>query len=150
MQKLLPVLLIGTILYNCCVYYVFHPLFDSMWDLLPFFMFVFICTFLPIYIHGTPCILLHWITIPAFLSYGLFVEMLLFQLPILCLLLSRKLDKPRLYHYFINSIILFANSSLVADKSSMKPFISISDFPIYTFTLCDKKSRTCTCSCCSF
>lgn len=115
MQKLLQALLIGlsftiVVIGIMLVYHVFPPPFVNMWDLLPFFILVVICTLLPIHIHGTPFILLYWVTVPAFLTYGLFVEMLLFQLPILCLLLSRMLGKPRLYHYFINSIILFATS----------------------------------------
>ncbi|HEY4554157.1 MAG TPA: sensor domain-containing diguanylate cyclase [Bacillaceae bacterium] len=65
---------------------------------------------MPLIINGTTLFLSHWITIAAFLSYGLFFEMVLLQFATVIVMFAIKLRRHELYRYFLNSSMLFITS----------------------------------------
>ncbi|MBO1005592.1 sensor domain-containing diguanylate cyclase [Pseudogracilibacillus auburnensis] len=65
---------------------------------------------LPLVINGTTLFLSHWVTVAAFLSYGLFFEMILLQMATVCVMIVIKLKKDELHRYFLNSTMLFITS----------------------------------------
>ncbi|MBS4208942.1 sensor domain-containing diguanylate cyclase [Bacillus sp. FJAT-50079] len=82
----------------------------SMWEMLLFTVLACMIACIPIIINGTTIILTHWITLAAFLSYGLFFEMLMLQAATICVMLKLRLRKHELHRYFLNSSMLFLTS----------------------------------------
>lgn len=84
-----------------------HPPVDLNW--MAIFLFASL-SFLTIYgmmdHRGRPVFLVLWLTIPAFLLYGVFIEMVIMQLAVLAFLLSEN-SRFNWYHLFFNSTIVF-------------------------------------------
>ncbi|MFD1927284.1 sensor domain-containing diguanylate cyclase [Sporosarcina siberiensis] len=87
--------------------------------LLIFLLFTIVTLNFPISLNGKPLFLAMWITIPAFLLYGLFVETLLMQIAITTMLVKVSKDNTtRPYRFFMNSLILFILSVAAASVFS--------------------------------
>ena len=78
-----------------------------------FIVFGFLTTYYPILRNGMPIFLVLWVTVPAFLMYGLFIEIIVMQISILAILLSLPSKLPLLQRFFINST-LFIFLSIIA------------------------------------
>ena len=78
-----------------------------------FIVFGFLTAYYPILRNGIPIFLVLWVTVPAFLMYGLFIEIIVMQISILAILLSLPSKLPLLQRFFINST-LFIFLSIIA------------------------------------
>ena len=78
-----------------------------------FIVFGFLTTYYPMLRKGIPIFLVLWVTVPAFLMYGLFIEMIVMQISILAILMSLPSKLPLLQRFFINST-LFIFLSIIA------------------------------------
>lgn len=84
-----------------------------------FACFGFFTTYFPIYFKGKPLFLVMWVTVPVFLKYGLFAEMVIMQLAILGGLFgfsNTQQSKP--YRFFVNSLLFFVLSLCAAGMFS--------------------------------
>ena len=79
-----------------------------------FIVFGFLTTYYPILWNGMPIFLVLWVTVPAFLMYGLFIEMIVMQISILAILLSLPSKLPLLQRFFINSTLYLFLSIIAA------------------------------------
>lgn len=86
------------------------PVHMGFWDVLIFTIMACLIACIPVVINGTTIFLSHWITLAAFLSFGLFFEMLLLQLSTIFVMIAIKLRKNELYRYFLNSGMMFLTS----------------------------------------
>ncbi|MFS0575379.1 sensor domain-containing diguanylate cyclase [Sporosarcina sp. 179-K 3D1 HS] len=64
--------------------------------------------------RGRPVFLVLWLTIPAFLLYGIFVEMMIMQLAVTAFLITDKSERSLWYHFFFNSSVVFILSITAA------------------------------------
>ncbi|MBO0587101.1 sensor domain-containing diguanylate cyclase [Sporosarcina sp. E16_8] len=78
-----------------------------------FIVFGFLTTYYPMLRNGIPIFLVLWVTVPAFLMYGLFIEIIVMQISILAILMSSPSKLPLLQRFFINST-LFIFLSIIA------------------------------------
>ena len=78
-----------------------------------FIVFGFLTAYYPILRNGIPIFLVLWVTVPAFLMYGLFIEIIVMQISILAILFSLPSKLPLLQRFFINST-LFIFLSIIA------------------------------------
>ncbi|MDN4607146.1 sensor domain-containing diguanylate cyclase [Sporosarcina highlanderae] len=87
-------------------------------NLLYFFLFVIfsvLTALLPIKLKGDPITLLMWVTIPAFLLYGIAIEMIAMQFAsIASLFVSKGNLQSKIQRFFINSIMMFILSIISA------------------------------------
>ena len=74
----------------------------------------FLAVYFPIMRNESPLFLVMWITIPAFLMYGLFVEIIVIQLAVLASLFSVSSALTLLMRFFFNSILFFVLSVVAA------------------------------------
>ena len=79
-----------------------------------FMVFGFLTAYFPILRNGIPIFLVLWVTVPAFLMYGLFIEIIVMQISILAILLSLPSKLPLLQRFFINSTLFIFLSILAA------------------------------------
>ncbi|VEF47465.1 GAF sensor-containing diguanylate cyclase [Bacillus freudenreichii] len=79
----------------------------GVWDAAAYTAIVLIIATLPITVNGTSLLLIQWITIPAFLSHGLFFEMFLLQVATVTLAFTAKLKKQQPYRFLIHSSKFF-------------------------------------------
>lgn len=75
-----------------------------------FMIFGFLTVYYPIKRNGTPIFLVMWVTIPAFLMYGLFIEMIVMQISILAILFTFSNNQTKMHRFFINSILFYVLS----------------------------------------
>ncbi|MEK4403916.1 sensor domain-containing diguanylate cyclase [Sporosarcina sp. FSL K6-6792] len=78
-----------------------------------FMVFGFLTVYFPILRNDIPIFLVLWVTVPAFLMYGLFIEIIVMQISILAILLALPSKLPSLQRFFINST-LFIFLSIIA------------------------------------
>ncbi|WP_342505315.1 sensor domain-containing diguanylate cyclase [Sporosarcina sp. FSL K6-2383] len=74
----------------------------------------FLAVYYPIKRNESPIFLVTWLTIPAFLMYGLFVEIIVMQLAILATLFNKSSSLSLLLRFFFNSTLFFILSVLAA------------------------------------
>ena len=74
----------------------------------------FLAVYFPIMRSESPLFLVMWITIPAFLMYGLFVEIIVIQLAIMASLFSGSGSLTLLLRFFFNSVLFFVLSVVAA------------------------------------
>lgn len=67
----------------------------------------FFTVYYPILRNGTPIFLVLWVTVPAFLMYGLFIEMIVMQISILAVVTKSPSKLPLMQRIFINSTLFF-------------------------------------------
>lgn len=87
------------------------------WNYLILFMLFAICTVcFPVMRNGRPLFLVIWITLPAFLLYGIVVEVILMQISCILMLFAYKSPVPYIIRYFFNTtlyLILSISSAVV-------------------------------------
>ncbi len=79
-----------------------------------FIVFGFLTVYYPISRNGNPIFLILWATVPAFLMYGLFIEIIVMQFAILAILFSFPSKLSLLQRFFINSTLFFILSIIAA------------------------------------
>lgn len=80
-----------------------------------FIIFSVLTTFFPIKLKGDPITLVMWVTIPAFLLYGIAVEMIIMQFAAIAILFVSKGNiQNKLQRFFMNSLMMFILSILSA------------------------------------
>jgi diguanylate cyclase (GGDEF)-like protein len=79
-----------------------------------FILFGFLTFYYPIVRNGTPIYLVLWVTVPAFLMYGLFVEMIVMQVSVIAVILSFPSKQSVVQRFFINSMLFFFLSIIAA------------------------------------
>ncbi|WP_059283206.1 hypothetical protein [Bacillus coahuilensis] len=80
------------------------------WDLVVMFgyiLLVFLVSYFPIVINQTPIVNIQWVTIAAFLQFGLYFEILLTQMAVLFMLVRLNLGKGDSYRFPMNSLMFF-------------------------------------------
>lgn len=90
----------------------FPPTIHNWLDAVSLFLLSATAAIFPIIINGTPIFLAQWVTLAAFLSYGLFFEMVMMQLTVLLLMFRLRVGINELHRYAINSIMFFFSSLL--------------------------------------
>ncbi|MEK5039110.1 sensor domain-containing diguanylate cyclase [Sporosarcina sp. FSL K6-3457] len=74
----------------------------------------FLAIYFPITKNGSPIFLVMWLTIPAFLMYGLFVEIIVMQIAVLATLFTASSSLSVVIRFFFNSTLFFLLSVLAA------------------------------------
>ncbi|MFJ8262316.1 sensor domain-containing diguanylate cyclase [Rummeliibacillus sp. NPDC094406] len=90
------------------VYRAFPPPTDIDWSLLIGFTVLGLLTSTyPVVINGTPFFLLQWVSLAVFLKFGLYIEIIVFQISIIPFLYRLKLTRQSLYRIPWNSMMFF-------------------------------------------
>ncbi|KUP05932.1 hypothetical protein Q75_10915 [Bacillus coahuilensis p1.1.43] len=72
-----------------------------------YILLVFLVSYFPIVINQTPIVNIQWVTIAAFLQFGLYFEILLTQMAVLFMLVRLNLGKGDSYRFPMNSLMFF-------------------------------------------
>lgn len=80
---------------------------DELIDLAGFIILSLIGAAMPMVINNTPISLIQWGFLAVFLSYGLFIEILVSQLAIVVLLLRLRISRAGLFRFPLNSLMFF-------------------------------------------
>jgi diguanylate cyclase (GGDEF)-like protein len=90
------------------LYNAYPPNFSSQWlDVLAFVLLFSIVGAMPITINGVSVFLIQWVSLAAFLRFGLFAELIFTQIGVMVLLLKLRLPKSDLFRVPLNSIMFF-------------------------------------------
>ncbi|CAM3109483.1 sensor domain-containing diguanylate cyclase [Filibacter tadaridae] len=85
-----------------------YPPTEVNWLSIAFFIvFGFLTVRFPIIRNGTPVFLVLWLTIPAFLLYGIFTEMIIMQIALLATLFNTSNKNPISIRFYLNSLVFF-------------------------------------------
>jgi diguanylate cyclase (GGDEF)-like protein len=84
----------------------------SVWEVLPFLILMSVVAAMPMVVNNTPIFLIQWVSLAVFLTYGIFVEMILMQVSVLILLMRLRVQKSDAYRYPLNSLMFFIVSLL--------------------------------------
>lgn len=84
----------------------------SIADVLAFLLLTAVVASMPMVVNNTPIFLIQWVSMAVFLTYGLFVEMILIQISVVVLLLRLRLQKADIYKFPLNSLMFFIVSLL--------------------------------------
>ncbi|MCA1036415.1 diguanylate cyclase [Bacillus infantis] len=79
-------------------------------DVLAFMLLMFFVSSMPIIINNVPVFMLQWVAFAVFLTFGIFIEMLLVQASVIFLLLKLRLPKSQSYRFPLNSFMFFVVS----------------------------------------
>lgn len=82
------------------------------WDIFAFLALTSVVASMPMVINNTPIFLIQWVTLAAFLTFGLFVEMALTQLSVVVLLLRLRIQKDQYFRFPLNFNMFFLVSIL--------------------------------------
>lgn len=82
--------------------------------LMLFIIFGLLTALFPIKRNGQPVTLVMWVTLPAFLMYGIAIEMVVMQLSIFASLFVTKRYQKQSHRFFLNSIMMFILSIVAA------------------------------------
>lgn len=99
------------------IYYtfVYFPHAQVNWSyLIGFAILGFLTVYFPVKRNGSPLFLVMWLTLPAFLMYGLFVEIVIMQIAILGVLFSAASRAVLARRFFFNSTLFFIVSVIAA------------------------------------
>ena len=92
-----------------------YPPTQVNWSIVAIFTILsFLAIYFPITKNETPIFLVMWLTIPAFLMYGLFVEMIVMQIAVLASLFTASSSLAVLIRFFFNSTLFFLLSVLAS------------------------------------
>lgn len=90
------------------VYHYFPPPTYINWsELIGFIVLAIITAIFPFVINGVPLFFMQWVNLAVFLKYGLFIELIVFQIALIPFLYRAKLLKLSLYRIPWNSIMFF-------------------------------------------
>ncbi|KAB2338729.1 GGDEF domain-containing protein [Cytobacillus depressus] len=81
-------------------------------DIIIFLILAFFVAATPMVINGSPIFLIQWVSWAVFLTFGLFIEIILVQLTLIVLFLRVKLSKEQLFRVPLNSLMFFLVSFL--------------------------------------
>ncbi|MBM7584848.1 diguanylate cyclase (GGDEF)-like protein [Bacillus pakistanensis] len=93
-------------------YHFFPPQIENIWGVISLFVMTACASFMPIVINSTPMVMIQWVTLAAFLQYGLFFEVLLMQFSVVLLLVKLRINKNEMYRIPLNSSMFFLVSIL--------------------------------------
>ncbi|WP_318615198.1 diguanylate cyclase [Sporosarcina sp. YIM B06819] len=97
------------------VVFINYPPVQVVWSNVAIFMILsFLTIYFPFIRKGTPVFLVMWLTIPAFLMYGLFIEIIVMQFAILATLFSSSGPLTLQKRFFFNSTLFFILSVLAS------------------------------------
>ncbi len=82
--------------------------------LMLFIIFGVFTALFPIKRNGKPITLVMWATLPAFLMYGIAIEMIVMQLSIIATLIVTKRKQKNSHRFFMNSIMMFILISCIS------------------------------------
>ncbi|WP_456273862.1 diguanylate cyclase [Bacillus sp. AK031] len=91
-------------------YQYFPPVNANMLSMLAFIIFTIIISVMPIVINGLPILLIQWVSLAAFLKFGLFFEVVLMQIAITSYMIRLRIGKNDFYRVPWNSIMFFMMS----------------------------------------
>lgn len=77
-------------------------------------LFAFLTVLFPVKLQGRPILLLVWITVPVFLKYGLFIEIIITQIALLAKGIYHRKDQDNIEQMLFSSILFFALSFMAA------------------------------------
>ncbi|WP_342432482.1 sensor domain-containing diguanylate cyclase [Neobacillus sp. FSL H8-0543] len=90
------------------IYNAFPPTFSGQWFDIFAFLFLFsIVGAMPITINGVSVFLIQWVSLAAFLRFGLFAELIFTQVAVMVLLIKLRMHKSELFRVPLNSIMFF-------------------------------------------
>ncbi|MBU8879578.1 sensor domain-containing diguanylate cyclase [Bacillus sp. FJAT-29790] len=98
------------------------------WDILAFLVLMSFGASMPMVISNIPIFLLQWVSLAVFLTFGLFVEMVLAQVAIIVLLIGKRIRINQLFRFPINSLMFFIVSLLSGTVYYMIGGKSTADF----------------------
>jgi diguanylate cyclase (GGDEF)-like protein len=84
----------------------------SVLDVLAFLLLTAVVASMPMVVNNTPIFLIQWVSMAVFLTYGVFIEMILIQISVVILLLRLRLQKADMYKFPLNSLMFFIVSLL--------------------------------------
>ncbi|MGA9225671.1 MAG: GAF domain-containing protein, partial [Mesobacillus sp.] len=94
-------------------YQVYPPSSDiSLWEVFTFLLLMSVVAAMPMVVNNTPIFLIQWVSLAVFLTYGIFVEMVLMQISVLILLMRIRVQKTDIYRFPLNSLMFFIVSLL--------------------------------------
>ncbi|HAQ06106.1 MAG TPA: GGDEF domain-containing protein [Bacillus bacterium] len=94
-------------------YQVYPPSINgSIIDVLAFLLMMSVVAAMPMVVNNTPIFLIQWVSLAVFLTYGIFVEIVLVQIALIVLLARLKIQKADAYRYPLNSMMFFIVSLL--------------------------------------
>jgi diguanylate cyclase (GGDEF)-like protein len=76
-------------------------------DILAFLLLIAFIASTPMIVNNTPIFLIQWGSLAVFLTFGLFIEMVLVQIGIIVLLLKLRAGGKQLYRFPLNSLMFF-------------------------------------------
>ncbi|WP_226677441.1 sensor domain-containing diguanylate cyclase [Mesobacillus jeotgali] len=89
-------------------YQVYPPPSDlSVWEVFTFLLLMAVVAAMPMVVNNTPIFLIQWVSLAVFLTYGIFVEMVLMQISVLILLMRLRVQKSDIYRFPLNSFMFF-------------------------------------------
>lgn len=95
------------------IYQIYPPApVDANLDLFAFLLLMAVVAAMPMVVNNTPIFLIQWVSLAVFLTYGIFIEMILMQIALLVLLMRLRIPKPDAYRYPLNSLMFFIVSLL--------------------------------------
>ncbi len=89
------------------LYTIYPPQSLTMESIIAFIVISAVASLLPIMVNGTPVFFVQWITLAAFLMYGLFFEMILMQLSAVILLIGIRIRRDEWYRFATSSLMFF-------------------------------------------
>jgi len=100
--------LIWLLLFPIGLYYAYQidpPTITSWWIPLSLIALASVVAFLPFKVDSSTIFIIHWVNLAAFLTYGLFFEVILMQFVLIPLLIRSKINVKTLYRYALNSLM---------------------------------------------
>lgn len=79
----------------------------SLLEVFTFLVLMSVVASMPMVVNNTPIFLIQWVSLAVFLSYGIFVEMVLMQISVLILLMRLRVQKSDIYRFPLNSLMFF-------------------------------------------
>jgi len=115
-------------------YQIDPPSITSWWIALSLIGLAIIVAFLPFKVDNSTIFIIHWINLAAFLTFGLFFEILLMQLVLIPLLIRSKMTFKTLHRYALNSA-MFLIISLSAGLIYYSLDVSVAEDTLLVITL---------------
>lgn len=90
------------------IYQIYPPApVDANLDLFAFLLLMAVVAAMPMVVNNTPIFLIQWVSLAVFLTYGIFIEIILIQIALLVLLMRLRIPKTDAYRYPLNSLMFF-------------------------------------------
>ncbi len=96
------------------IFFNYSPVQVNWMHIALFILFGSLTAYYPIVRNGTPMFLVLWVTVPAFLMYGLLIELVVMQITVIAVTLIFPGKQPLIRRFFINSTLFFFLSIIAA------------------------------------